>query len=84
MARPSTSQTAEAPSAAASGGAYFGDIKDGASLQLPRVDLTGITERSQLPPEAEDYLSFIEQQVGVPVGMVGVGPGRHQVLRFAA
>ncbi|MCH2105126.1 MAG: PQQ-dependent sugar dehydrogenase [Planctomycetes bacterium] len=26
----------------ASGGAYFGDIKDGASLQLPRVDLTGI------------------------------------------
>ena len=48
------------------------------------VDLTGITERSQLPPEAEDYLSFIEQQVGVPVGMVGVGPGRHQVLRFAA
>ena len=48
------------------------------------VDLTGITERSQLPPEAEDYLSFIEQQVGVPVDMVGVGPGRHQVLRFAA
>ena len=48
------------------------------------VDLSGITERSQLPPEAEDYLSFIEEQVGVPVDMVGVGPGRHQVLRFAA
>ena len=48
------------------------------------VDLSEATERSQLPGEAEDYLAFVEQQVGVPVDMVGVGPGRHQVLRFAA
>ena len=54
--------------------------------ELPgwKVDLSGVTERSDLPNEAEDYLCFVEQQVGVPVGMVGVGPGRHQVLRFAA
>ena len=47
------------------------------------VDLSGVTKRSQLPAEAEAYLTFVEQQVGVPIGMVGVGPDRHQVLRFA-
>ena len=47
------------------------------------VDLSAVTERSQLPAEAEAYLTFVEDQVGVPIGMVGVGPGRHQVLRFA-
>jgi adenylosuccinate synthase len=48
------------------------------------VDLSAVTERSQLPAEAETYLAFVEDQVGVPIGMVGVGPGRHQVLRFAS
>ena len=46
------------------------------------VDISGMTERSQLPPEAGAYLRFVEQQVGVPIGMVGVGPDRQQVLRF--
>ena len=46
------------------------------------VDTSGVTERSQLPPEAGAYLRFVEQQVGVPIGMVGVGPDRQQVLRF--
>ena len=46
------------------------------------VDISGVTERSQLPPEADAYLRFVEQQVGVPIGMVGVGPDRQQVLRF--
>ena len=46
------------------------------------VDTSGVTERSQLPPEADAYLRFVEQQVGVHIGMVGVGPDRHQVLRF--
>lgn len=48
------------------------------------TDLSEVTERSQLPAAAEAYLTFIEQQVGVPVGMVGVGPGRRQVVRFHA
>jgi adenylosuccinate synthase len=49
-----------------------------------QTDLTGITERSQLPAEALAYVEFLEQQVGVPIGLVGVGPGREQFLRFAA
>ena len=52
--------------------------------ELPgwRTDLTGITEKSQLPREALDYVAFLEQQVGVKVSLVGVGPGRDQFLRF--
>ena len=44
-------------------------------------DLTGATHRDDLPARAEAYLAFVEDQVGVPVNMVGVGPGRQQVLR---
>jgi len=44
-------------------------------------DLTGATHRNDLPARAEAYLAFVEEQVGVPVNMVGVGPGRQQVLR---
>jgi adenylosuccinate synthase len=49
-----------------------------------QCDITGVTERSDLPAEAETYLAFIEEQVGVPIGMVGVGPGRQQVLHFSS
>ena len=44
------------------------------------TDLTGVTERSQLPKEALDYVAFLADQVGVQVGLVGVGPGREQFL----
>ncbi|SVA02505.1 uncharacterized protein METZ01_LOCUS55359, partial [marine metagenome] len=44
-------------------------------------DLTDATHRDDLPARAEAYLAFVEEQVGVPVNMVGVGPGRQQVLR---
>lgn len=46
------------------------------------TDLTGVTERSQLPKEALDYVAFLADQVGVRVGLVGVGPGREQFLDF--
>lgn len=49
-----------------------------------RTDLTGITSKSQLPSAALDYIAALEQQVGVKVTLVGVGPGRDQFLRFDA
>ncbi len=49
-----------------------------------KTDLTGITEPHQLPSEARDYVAFLEEQVGVPIRLVGVGPGREQFLHFAA
>jgi adenylosuccinate synthase len=35
---------------------------------------------ADLPQAARDYLRFIEERVGVPVALVGVGPGREQVV----
>ena len=54
--------------------------------ELPgwNTDLTGITERHALPREAQDYVAFVEAQIGVPISLVGVGPGRDQFLHFAA
>src|SRR3984957_14431706 len=52
--------------------------------ELPgwETDLTGVTELSQLPAAAEDYIHFLADQVGVPIRLVGVGPGREQLVRF--
>jgi adenylosuccinate synthase len=54
--------------------------------ELPgwQTDLSAVTERSQLPTAALDYVSFLEEQIGVPIRLVGVGPGREQFLHFAA
>ncbi len=48
-----------------------------------QTDLTALTERRQLPKEALDYIAFLEDQIGVPISLVGVGPGREQFLHFA-
>jgi len=54
--------------------------------ELPgwRSDLTGVTEASELPGAAKDYVAFLSEQIGVPVRLVGVGPGREQFVSFAA
>jgi adenylosuccinate synthase len=43
-------------------------------------DITECREESELPQAARDYLAFISDVVGVPIGLVGVGPGREQVI----
>jgi adenylosuccinate synthase len=50
--------------------------------ELPgwKTDLSEITETHELPAAAEAYLAFLEEQVGVPVTLVGVGPGREQFV----
>jgi len=45
------------------------------------TDLSETTERHQLPERAIDYVRFIEEQVGVPVRLLGVGPGRTQYVQ---
>jgi len=54
--------------------------------ELPgwREDLSGATELGDLPPAARAYVSFLATQIGVPIKLVGVGPGRDQFVRFAA
>lgn len=54
--------------------------------ELPgwRSDIGAVTDPSGLPVEAADYIAFLEEQVGVPIRLVGVGPAREQFLDRAA
>ena len=49
-----------------------------------KTDLTSVTSKEELPTEARDYLAFLAEQCGLPVTLVGVGPGRKQVFDFSA
>ena len=53
--------------------------------ELPgwRADLTTATTSEDLPRAARDYVAFLAEQIGVPVRLVGVGPGREQFVAFA-
>jgi adenylosuccinate synthase len=43
-------------------------------------DLGECRTASDLPDAAREYLDFISEQAGAPVALVGVGPGREQVV----
>src|SRR3954454_7360702 len=43
-------------------------------------DITGCRDESELPQNARDYLAYISDFIGVPVALIGVGPGRDQVI----
>jgi adenylosuccinate synthase len=43
-------------------------------------DITGARSESDLPREAREYLAAIADLAGVPIRLVGVGPGRDQVI----
>ncbi|MFO7549160.1 MAG: adenylosuccinate synthase [Acidimicrobiia bacterium] len=45
-----------------------------------KTDISGVRSFADLPPEARDYVRFIEEHAGVPVGWVSVGPERRQML----
>jgi adenylosuccinate synthase len=47
-------------------------------------DLGECRSEDDLPQAARDYLAFIADFIGVPVAMVGVGPGREQTIWTAA
>jgi adenylosuccinate synthase len=53
--------------------------------ELPGWDdtISTATEPGQLPPQARDYIAFLQEQVGVPIRVVGVGPGREQYVLFS-
>ncbi len=43
-------------------------------------DLSECRTEADLPDAAREYLRFVEDFVGVPIVMIGVGPGREQVV----
>ncbi len=45
-----------------------------------KCDVRGIKEFDKLPKEAQDYVLFIEKEIGVPITMVSNGPGREEII----
>lgn len=43
-------------------------------------DITQVTDFSQLPQNAKNYVLRLEEILKIPIRMVGIGPGRHQTL----
>ncbi len=54
--------------------------------ELPgwKEDLGECRTLSDLPDAAREYIQFIEERSGAPVALIGVGPGREQVVWTAA
>jgi adenylosuccinate synthase len=44
------------------------------------ADITGCRSEADLPPQARAYLDYIADFAGVPIRLIGVGPGREQVV----
>jgi adenylosuccinate synthase len=47
-------------------------------------DISRARSEADLPQNARDYLQFVSEFVGVPVAVVGVGPGREQIIWLEA
>ncbi len=45
-------------------------------------DLTKVTSKKELPYNARAYISFLEEQLEVPISLVGTGPERDQFVSF--
>ncbi len=45
------------------------------------ADLADARSMDDLPDEARAYLNYISERLGVPISIVGTGPGREQTLR---
>ncbi len=43
-------------------------------------DITGETDYASLPQEMKDYISYLNEYLGVPVKYISNGPGREQLL----
>ncbi len=43
-------------------------------------DTDGVSDYDQLPAKAKDYLSFLEEYLGVPVMMISTGPERKSLI----
>ncbi|MBN2275806.1 MAG: adenylosuccinate synthase [Bacteroidales bacterium] len=43
-------------------------------------DISNVTSADDMPRELTDYISFIENETGVPITIVSLGPDRRQIL----
>jgi adenylosuccinate synthase len=43
-------------------------------------DISGVRDYDELPQNARDYLDFISDYLALPIALIGVGPGRDQII----
>ena len=57
---------------------------DGTAIyeELPgwKESTVGLTSFDELPENAQNFLKFIEKETGVPIGLIGTGPERGQMI----
>jgi len=61
------------------------DLNDGAEavyVELPgwKTDMTGMQSEDEFPEEFNAYISFLEEELEVPIKIVSVGPDRAQTI----
>jgi len=51
-------------------------------VELPgwQTDLTHLTSQNEFPEEFNNYINFIEEEVGIPITIASVGPNRAQTI----
>ncbi len=65
---------------------YHQTVLHGASAEYEELpgfddDIGDCRTLDDLPKAAQEYLAFIEDHAGVPVKLIGVGPGREQIVK---
>ena len=61
------------------------DISEGVEpvyVELPgwKTDMTKMQSEDEFPEEFNAYISFLEDQLGVPIKFVSIGPDREQTI----
>lgn len=46
------------------------------------VDISGFKDATLLPNELLDFLSLLEEELGIPVSYLSTGPGREQIIKM--
>jgi len=51
-------------------------------IELPgwKMDMSKMKSEDEFPEEFNAYLSFLEEELGVPIKIVSVGPNRNQTI----
>jgi adenylosuccinate synthase len=50
------------------------------TLEGWRTETVGTTEFDKLPPNAQKYVRFLSDQIGVEIGLISTGPEREQTI----
>jgi len=52
------------------------------SIEGWNEDITGARVIDDLPFNARRYIDFVAENVGVPIHLVSIGPGREQIISY--